>query len=174
MGISIVVDFSRSRMLYRAARKHKSYALEADALHFRTDIWSSAVVIVGLAAVAIGDRLEQLDFLDHADAVAAIMVGVVVLQVSVKLGLRTIYTLLDTAPAGLEDKIVAAVEAMPSVANCHRVRIRHSGPQVFVDLHVLIDGRQSLRQAHDLTEQIEQTILKIAPDADVTVHPEPA
>jgi cation diffusion facilitator family transporter len=174
MGISIVVDFSRSRMLYRAARKHKSQALEADALHFSTDIWSSAVVIVGLAAVAIGDRLEGLDFLDHADAVAAIMVGVVVLQVSVKLGLRTIYTLLDTAPAGLEDQIVAAVQSLPSVANCHRVRIRHAGPQVFVDLHVLVDGQQSLREAHDLTEQIEQTILKIAPDADVTVHPEPA
>jgi cation diffusion facilitator family transporter len=173
MGISIVVDISRSRMLYRAARKHKSHALEADALHFSTDIWSSAVVIVGLAAVAIGDRLERLDFLDYADAVAAIMVGVVVLQVSVKLGLRTIHTLLDTAPAGLEDKIVAVVQSMPSVANCHRVRIRHSGPQVFVDLHVLVDGQQSLRQAHDLTEQIEQTILQIAPDADVTVHPEP-
>ncbi len=174
MGASIVVDISRSRMLYRAARKHKSHALEADALHFSTDIWSSAVVIVGLLAVAIGDRLEQLDFLDHADAVAAIMVGFVVLQVSVKLGLRTVYTLLDTAPAGLEERIVAAVEAMPSVTNCHRVRIRHSGPQVFVDLHVLIDGGQSLRAAHDLTEQIEQTILQIAPNADVTVHPEPA
>jgi cation diffusion facilitator family transporter len=173
MGTSIVVDISRSRMLYRAARKHKSHALEADALHFSTDIWSSAVVIVGLLAVAIGDRLEQLDFLDYADAVAAIMVGVVVLQVSVKLGLRTVYTLLDTAPAGLEDKIVAAIEAMPSVTNCHRVRIRHSGPQVFVDLHVLIDGGQSLRAAHDLTEQIEQTILQVAPNADVTVHPEP-
>jgi cation diffusion facilitator family transporter len=174
MGTSIVVDFSRSRMLYRAARKHKSHALEADALHFSTDIWSSVVVIVGLAAVVIGDRIERLDFLDHADAVAAIAVGAVVLQVSVKLGLRTIYALLDTAPAGLEEKIVTAVQAMPRVTNCHRVRIRHSGPQVFVDLHVLVDGQQSLRKAHDLTEQIEQTILKIAPDADVTVHPEPA
>lgn len=173
MGTSIVVDISRSRMLYRAVHKHKSHALEADALHFSTDIWSSAVVIAGLIAVAIGDRLERLDFLDYADAVAAIMVGVVVLQVSVKLGLRTIYTLLDTAPAGLEDKIVAAIESMPSVTDCHRVRIRHSGPQLFVDLHVLMDGKQSLRQAHDLTEQIEQTILHIAPDADVTVHPEP-
>jgi ferrous-iron efflux pump FieF len=93
--------------------------------------------------------------------------------VSVKLGLRTIYTLLDTAPAGLEDKIVAAVEALPSVANCHRVRIRRAGPQVFVDLHVLVDGGQSLRTVHDLTEQIEQIVAQIAPDADVTVHPEP-
>lgn len=174
MTISIVVDFSRSRMLYRAARKHKSHALEADALHFSTDIWSSAVVIVGLAGVLLGRQLEQLEFLDHADALAAIAVGVIVVQVSIKLGLRTVYSLLDTAPAGLEEKIVAAVEAMPAVSNCHRVRIRHSGPQIFIDLHVLIDGKQSLRKAHDLTEQIEQTIAKIEPNADVTVHPEPA
>jgi cation diffusion facilitator family transporter len=173
MATSIVVDISRSRMLYRAARKHKSHALEADALHFGTDIWSSAVVIVGLVAVVIGDHVERLDFLDYADAVAAILVGAVVLQVSVKLGLRTVYTLLDTAPAGLEDRIVTAVQSIPSVENCHRVRIRHSGPQVFVDLHVLVDGEQSLRKVHDLTEQIEQIIAKIAPDADVTVHPEP-
>jgi divalent metal cation (Fe/Co/Zn/Cd) transporter len=90
-----------------------------------------------------------------------------------RLGLSTIRTLLDTAPAGVEDRITSAVQALPSVANCHRVRIRRSGAQLFVDLHVLVDGRQSLRQAHDLTEQIEQTILQIAPDADVTVHPEP-
>ncbi len=173
MATSIIIDFSRSRMLYRTARKHKSHALEADALHFSTDIWSSAVVIVGLAGVVLGERLQRLEFLDHADAVAAIAVGVIVVQVSIKLGLRTVYALLDTAPAGLEDQIIAAVQALPSVANCHRVRIRHSGPQVFVDLHVLVDGSQSLRKAHDLTEQIERIILTIAPDADVTVHPEP-
>lgn len=173
MSISIVVDISRSRMLYRAARKHKSHALEADALHFSTDVWSSAVVIVGLAGVALGDRFASLEFLHYADAVAAIMVGAIVIQVSMRLGSRTIHALLDTAPAGLEDKIVAAVESLPDVTDCHRVRIRYSGPQVFVDLHVLIDGRQSLRRAHDLTEQIEQTILQIAPNADVTVHPEP-
>jgi cation diffusion facilitator family transporter len=174
MATSIVVDVSRSRMLYRAARKHKSHALEADALHFSTDIWSSAVVIVGLAGVAIGDRIDRLEFLDHADAVAAIAVGVIVVQVSIKLGMRTIHALLDTAPAGLEDKIISAVQAIPHVANCHRVRIRHSGPQVFVDLHILVDGQQPLRMVHDLTEEIERAILEIAPDADVTVHPEPA
>ncbi len=173
MAVSIIVDISRSRMLYRAARKHKSHALEADALHFSTDIWSSAVVIVGLVGVAVGDRIPRLEFLHYADAVAAIMVGAIVMQVSMKLGLRTVYALLDTAPAGLEDKIVSAVQSLPSVANCHRVRVRRSGPQVFVDLHVLVDGRQSLRKAHDLTEEIEQTILQVAPNADVTVHPEP-
>lgn len=174
MATSIIVDISRSRMLYRAARKHKSDALEADALHFGTDIWSSAVVIIGLIGVVIGDRVPRLESLHYADAVAAMLVAAVVVQVSIKLGLRTIYVLLDTAPAGLEEKIVSTVEAIPGVADCHRVRIRYSGPQLFVDLHVLIDGEESFRHVHELTEVIEQAISAVAPNADVTVHPEPA
>lgn len=74
MAISIVVDVSRSRVLYRAARKYNSQALEADALHFSTDIWSSAVVIVGLFCVKLGEWVPGLAFLHKADAVAAILV----------------------------------------------------------------------------------------------------
>ncbi len=173
MATSIVVDISRSRMLYRAARKHKSHALEADALHFSTDVWSSAVVIVGLAGVYIGDRVPRLESLHYADAVAAILVAAIVVQVSIKLGLRTIAVLMDSAPEGLEEKIVKTVEAIPGVMDCHRVRLRYSGPQLFVDLHVLIDGNETFRRVHDLTEVIEQAIATLVPDSDVTVHPEP-
>jgi cation diffusion facilitator family transporter len=173
MATSIIVDISRSRMLYKAARKHKSHALEADALHFSTDIWSSSVVILGLVCVMIGDRVKSLDFLHFADAVAAILVSGIVIQVSIKLGLRTVYTLLDTAPEGLEDKIVAAVESLPGIKDCHRVRIRYSGPQMFVDLHILVDKNESFKKVHVLTDRIEQVISNIAPHADVTVHPEP-
>jgi len=59
------------------------------------------------------------------------------------------------------------------VRNCHNIRIRYSGPVLFIDLHVLVDGEQTLKQAHQLTETIEQTIQRLAPEADVTVHPEP-
>ena len=173
MATSIIVDISRSRMLYRTARKHKSHALEADALHFSTDIWSSAVVILGLACVMVGDRVQSLEFLHFADAVAAILVGGIVIQVSIKLGLRTIHALLDTAPEGLEDKIISTVEALSGIRDCHKVRIRYSGPQVFVDLHVLIDGSVSFHRVHELTEEIERAISNITPNADVTVHPEP-
>ncbi len=174
MVTSIVVDVSRSRMLYRAARKHNSQALEADALHFSTDIWSSAVVILGLVCVKLSDWFPRLGALKSADAVAAIFVAIIVVEVSVKLGWRTISVLMDSAPAGLEQKIVAAVEAVPGVINCHQVRLRYSGPRLFVDTHVLVNGDQSLRQAHALTEEIETVIQQLAPEADVTVHPEPA
>ncbi len=173
MGTSIVVDISRSRALSRTARKFRSQALEADALHFSTDIWSSAVVILGLVCVIVGRWVPSLGFLHHADAVAAIGVALIVVYVSGQLTVRTIQALLDVAPSGLEKNIIATVESLPGVSNCHSVRMRYSGPQLFVDIHVLVDGNQSLRDAHKLTDEIEETIQKLVPSADVTVHPEP-
>ncbi len=173
MGTSIVIDFSRSRVLARAAKKYHSQALEADALHFSTDIWSSSVVILGLTCVSLSGWFPRWGGLRYADAVAAIIVAIIVIQVSAKLGWRSVNALLDAAPAGLEEKIVAAAEAAPGVRNCHNVRVRASGSHVFIDIHVLVDGNQTLRAAHELTEQIERAIQEVAPDADVTVHPEP-
>ena len=173
MVTSIVVDVSRSRLLSRTAIKHHSQALEADALHFSTDIWSSAVVIVGLLSVMIGDRVPRLAWMRYADAVAAMLVAVIVIGVSWKLGVRTVQALIDAAPTGLEEKITAAAGSVPGIHNVHNVRMRYSGAQLFVDVHVLVDGAQSLRQAHDLTEEVERSIQLLMPNADVTVHPEP-
>jgi cation diffusion facilitator family transporter len=174
MGISIAVDFSRSRMLYRVASKHRSQALEADALHFSTDIWSSAVVILGLLGVKLASWYPGLSFLLQADAVAALIVAGIVVVVSGRLGLRTVQALLDTSPPGEDDKIKAAVAAVDGVFDCHAIRVRHSGPHYFLDLHITVDGDQSLRDAHALTERVEQAVEAILPGADVTVHPEPA
>ena len=80
---------------------------------------------------------------------------------------------MDTAPAGVADRVKAAVEAVPGVVNCHKVRARVAGPYLFVDVHVVMDGRQSLAHAHALTEVIEDRIAQIVPRADVTVHHEP-
>ena len=173
MTTSIVVDVSRSRILYRTARKYNSQALEADALHFSTDIWSSAVVILGLFCVKLSEWAPDLALLRQADSVAAMMVGLIVVYVSIQLGIRTIQALLDVAPSGLEKKIKSAVEALPGVTDCHSVRLRYSGPQLFVDIHILVDGNQTLKDAHNLTEEIERVIQKLVPNADVTVHPEP-
>lgn len=173
MFTSIVVDINRSKMLYRTARKHNSQALEADALHFSTDIWSSSVVILGLIGVVVSRAVPELEFLKHADAVAALGVAMIVIYVSFELGLRTVKALLDTAPPGTAEKIIQAVEALPGVENCHHVRVRYAGAHSFVDVHVLVDGEQTLNQAHTLTEVIERAIQSVLPDADITVHPEP-
>ena len=173
MITSILVDVSRSRVLSRAAKKYNSQALEADALHFSTDIWSSAVVILGLVCVKLSSWVTGLAFLHQADSIAAILVGLIVVYISIKLGVRTIQALLDVAPSGIEKKIISAVEVLPGVTDCHNVRVRYSGPQLFVDIHVLVDGNQTLKEAHHLTEEIEHAIQKLIPNADVTVHPEP-
>ena len=173
MGLSIAIDYTRSRVLYRAARKHNSQALEADALHFSTDIWSSSVVIVGLLAVWLSERVPALAFLSHADAVSALIVALIVIYVSLQLGKRTVDALIDTAPAGLPLQIEAAVEAIPGVLDCHRVRVRTSGPHTFIDVHVVLDGQITLDKAHWLVQQVETAIRQIAPGADVLVHADP-
>jgi cation diffusion facilitator family transporter len=173
MAVSIIIDFSRSRVLYRAARKHNSQALEADALHFSTDIWSSAVVILGLIFVKIAEMKPEWFFLEKADAVAALIVALIVVIVSIRLGIRTVEALLDAAPRGLYWKIKKTVEEIPGVMDCHNIRFRSSGPRLFIDIHILTDGNQSLNSAHDLTDKIEKKIQETLPNADIMVHPEP-
>lgn len=173
MIISIIIDYSRSRVLYQAARKHNSQALEADALHFSTDIWSSSVVILGLICVTVGEMVPSLEFLKQADAIAAMAVAGIVIYVSIELGMRTIQGLLDTAPKGMTEQITGIVEQVPGVMNCHNVRVRVSGPRYFVDVHVLVDSNLNIVEAHALTEQIEQVVKSAIPQVDVTVHPEP-
>jgi len=174
MFVSIAVDISRSRALDRVARKHHSQALEADALHFRTDIWSSAVVILGLCGVRLAERFPaQQAFLARADALAALGVAFIVIGVSLRLGKRSLRSLIDEAPVGLAADIKRVVEDLPGVIDCHRIRVRSSGPFVFVDVHILVDGDQTLHTVHRLTETVEDRIQQLSRSADVTVHPEP-
>jgi ferrous-iron efflux pump FieF len=84
-----------------------------------------------------------------------------------------VQALVDAAPQGVEKEIVAAVEKLAGVIDCHNVRVRYSGPQAFVDVHISLDGEQTLHAAHDLTETVERTIQAVVQNADVTVHPEP-
>lgn len=174
MGTSIIIDFSRSRILSRAAKKYNSQALEADALHFSTDIWSSAVVILGLIGVTVAKFLPGLAWLHKADSVAAMLVAVIVIYVSGELGWRTISALLDTAPKGLADKIEKAATSTSGVVDAHAVRIRSSGALWFIDLHITMDGNCSLNEAHTATETIERKVQEVISSADVTVHVEPA
>ena len=174
MGISIAIDYTRSRRLYKAARKYKSQALEADALHFSTDIWSSSVVILGLIGLTIANSFHGLDWMHKADSIAALIVAVIVIYVSAELGWRTISALLDTAPSGLEEKIEKVAASVPGVMNAHAIRIRPSGAHTFIDMHVTMDGSVTLKEAHVATEMIEDAILKEISPADVTVHVEPA
>jgi len=174
MLTSIGIDWSRSRALYRVARESNSQALEADALHFETDIWSSAVVIVGLICVKAAEWAPRVAWLRHGDALAALAVAGIAAVVTLRLGTRTVEALMDAAPANMEDRIVRAAGTVRGVIDCHNVRFRYSGPTLFVDCHVSMDPGLSLSAAHDIADQVERAIQAELPGADVTVHTEPA
>ncbi|MGD9316847.1 MAG: cation-efflux pump [Anaerolineae bacterium] len=174
MAISIVVDISRSRMLSRVARKHRSQALEADALHFSTDIWSSSVVILGLLLVWLGDWLgPEWAWLAKADAVAALVVAGIVIWVSLQLGRRAVAVLLDAAPPGLVEQIAAEAGRVPGVQSLGPVRVRQAGPHVFVDLTVNVDRSASLQEAHQVAEAVDNWVSKLVYRGDVVVHVDP-
>ena len=175
MAVSIGVDISRSRMLYKIARKHQSQALEADALHFSTDIWSSAVVICGLLLVWLGQNVfpKPAHLLQKADAVAAFGVALIVLFVSYRLGKRTVDVLLDRAPDGLPQKITDAAKEVEGVMNVAQVRMRRSGPRFFVDMTVEVDRNLSFERTHAIAEAVEGRVQSIAPGSDVVVHTDP-
>jgi cation diffusion facilitator family transporter len=174
MAVSIIVDVSRSRLLYRAALKHNSQALEADALHFSTDIWSSAVVIVGLGLVWLEGRLgPEWRWMAKADAVAALIVAAIVVYVSLQLGKRAVALLLDVAPPGLAQLIAAEAASVPGVQSLGPVRLRQAGPAVFVDLVINVDRSVALEEAHQVAEAVNERITQIVPRGDVIVHVDP-
>ena len=174
MIMSIVVDVNRSRVLRRVAETYDSQALEADALHFSTDIWSSAVVLVGLALVKVGEWVGGSAALAQADAVAALAVALIVIYVSVKLGKRAVNVLLDTAPEGMAQQIKGQVEQIEGVTSCRQVRVRRAGAESFVDVVLEIGGDVTFDVAHDITAKVEEAVIGSVPRADVVVHYEPA
>lgn len=174
MAVSIVIDLSRSRMLKRTAKKHHSQALEADALHFSTDVWSSSVVILGLLLVWASTALG-LPWLVKADAVAALGVSVIVVFVSIRMGKKTIADLLDGVPAVMHEVVIRAAH-VPGVVDVQRARIRRSGPELFVDVVLFVSRHEAFEHAHEISNQAKEAIrLALAkPEADIVVHVAPS
>jgi cation diffusion facilitator family transporter len=174
MGTSIVVDITRSRILYAAAHKHKSQALEADALHFSTDIWSSSVVIVGLGLVWLSEWLgPEWAWLAKADAVAALGVAMIVVYVSLQLGRRTVSVLLDSAPPGLVERMATEAAQVSGVQQVGPVRVRQAGASTFADLTVAVDRSASLEEAHQIASEVETRASRLVHHGDVIVHVDP-
>jgi cation diffusion facilitator family transporter len=175
MAASIVIDFSRSRALARIAKKYRSQALEADALHFSTDIWSSAVVIIGLALVKFGRmRGGNTRFFERADAVAALLVALIVIFVSYQLGRRAIDALLDRAPSGLAERISASVQNVDGIRRVAHTRVRDVGSKVFVDMRIDVPRHLSFEESHDLIRRAHDAVRSVIPDVDVIVDATPA
>jgi cation diffusion facilitator family transporter len=165
MGLSIIVDLSRSRVLYKTAKKYQSQALEADALHFSSDILSSSVVLIGLLFVRLGYV--------WVDSLAALGVAAVIVWVSLRLGRRTTDALLDRAPPGLSKKVEEEVKRCDGVIGVTRVRIRKVGLDTFVDMNVSINKTAPLEKAHAIAREVERKVQSLIPGADTVVHMDP-
>ncbi len=162
---SIIIDITRSRALYKVAKKHNSQALEADALHFSTDIWSSAVVFLGLICANFG--------FFFADSIAALLVALIVLFVSFRLGKRAIDVLLDRAPKGIIEKVEQVLATYPDVKKYHSLKIRTAGADTFIKFNIHLEPDSSLRNVHELCDRIEKDLNSIIPRSEVYIHAEP-
>jgi cation diffusion facilitator family transporter len=165
MIASMVVDFFRARALSRTAKETHSHALEADALHFSSDLWSSLAVLVGLAGVYLG--------LPWADSAAALVVAVLVCVAGWRLGRRTIDMLIDVAPAGAADQITAVAAKVPGVVAVEQVRARAVGETTFIDLIVAVSRTLPLDRVTAIKAAVTQAICAQLPGAEpiVTVDP---
>lgn len=162
---SIVIDYSRSRALKKAAKKFNSQALEADALHFSTDIWSSMVVLLGLLTASYG--------LYWADSIAALVVAIIVIIVAWKFGKRSIDVLLDRTSFETKQKIIEIISEIPQVLDYHNLKIRTSGAYTFVEVNIHLDSNLTIEEAHNISHKVETLICDNIEKCKVHVHEEP-
>jgi cation diffusion facilitator family transporter len=160
--VSIIIDISRSTALGKIAKETNSQALEADALHFRSDIWSSGVVLIGLILVALGIK--------GADAFAAIGVSIFVLVAGYRLGKRTIDVLIDTAPEGISDIVKECVRKIDGVIDVENVRVRPLGPSVFIDVQISINRGFSIIKVDSLIKQAKEIIQEKISGSETIIH----
>lgn len=162
--VSIVVDYGRSRALYKVAGKYGSQAIEADALHFRVDMLTSFVVLVGLAIVYFLG-------IPNADAYSAITVAGLIVYTSLGLGRRTLDVLLDKAPKGIQGQIHESITGFEGIKKAHSIRVRKVGKDTFVDLHIEVPRIFTHDKAHRIATSVEYKIKnEILPNSDVVVH----
>ena len=163
---SMIVDISRSRALARVAKKHNSQALEADALHFSSDIWSSAAVLTGLICVDFFD-------LHIADPIAALIVAVIVLSICYRLGKKAIDILLDKAPTLSYEFVTNILNNHSEIKKYHHLKLRTSGADTFVSFNIHLDPSMTFTDAHAFCDHLEKDIQQKIPRCEVYIHAEP-
>jgi cation diffusion facilitator family transporter len=163
--VSIVVDAWRWRSLKRVARETGSEALEADALHFSSDLVNSVLVLVALSAAAAG--------YPQVDSLVAIGVAVFIAVAGFRLARRTLATLLDTAPKGLAEQVRAHAEGVSGVVSVERVRVRPAGGRAIGEVLVTVSRTLPLERVAAIKQRIAAAIAEDLPDAELTITADP-
>jgi len=163
-----ILNFLAARILLAAGRRYRSIALEADAQHLLTDVWTSAGVLVAVGAVSVTGW-------QRLDPIIALLVAVNIVRTGVSLVKRSAVALLDVAWAPPEQEVLRSIlqkHERPEV-KFHAIRTRQAGARRFVSLLVLVPGRWTVAQGHDLSERIESEIRSAVPHSTVETHIEP-
>ena len=170
--LSIIVNAGRARALSQVAKKYNSQALEADALHFSIDIYSSIAVIVGLVLIYIGRRTQQT-WPEYADPLAALVVAGISVYIGTRLGNRSVGALRDAAPEGASERIAEMVSRIPGVLQVDRTRVRQSGDKLFVDLQLTLESNIPFEHAQSVADTVKSRIRESYPTADIVVDAVP-
>jgi cation diffusion facilitator family transporter len=165
MVLSIVIDAYRARALSRVAKATKSQALEADALHFSSDILSSTVVLAGLGLTALG--------YPKGDPLAAIGVAIFVCLAGWRLARRTIDTLIDAAPEGVAERVRSIAARSPGVVGIDRVRVRPAGSALFADLDITVSRTHPLDRVAAIKDALAARVSAAVPEADLAIRVRP-
>jgi cation diffusion facilitator family transporter len=164
--ICIFIDISRSRALMKVAKETNSQALEADSLHFASDVWSSIVVLIGMV-------FTYFNLTPFADPLSAIIVSVLIIIATFRLTKRAFDALMDRVPTGLRESIYKEISSMEGVEGIKKFRIRSSGSKIFIDMIILIARTKLFSRTHEIMDSVEKRIKELAPNADIIIHSEP-
>ncbi len=167
MALSAVINTVVARRLFSVARRADSAALEADAHHLSIDVWTSLGVVIGLGLVALtGWR--------WLDPLVGILVAVFIFLTGWQIASRALLPLLDVRlPESELRAITAVLDDDPRILSWHKLRTRKSGAQRHIDVHIQVDDGLSLRDAHELTEELEDQMRDTLPNVEVMIHTEP-
>jgi len=168
MFISAIVNFIVSRRLYKVAKEEDSVALEADALHLKTDVYTSLGVGGGLLLI----KITGLNILDP---IVAILVALLIIKESWNLIANAFKPLMDWKLSDGEEEIIHQVIANynDKIIDFHELRTRKSGNIKYIDFHLTVDKSLTVKESHDLSEKIENDIEKIMSNTSINIHIEP-
>jgi cation diffusion facilitator family transporter len=165
VGVVIVIDASRTLVSWRASRALKSAALESNALHFFSDLFGSAAVLVGLLGVRAG--------YGHADSFAALFVAALVLVAATRLMRMNVDVLMDRVPVAAEAAARAAIAGITPAVDLRRLRMREAGGRQFADVVIGVSAGAAVGQGHAVADRVEAAVQDALPRSDVVVHVEP-
>jgi cation diffusion facilitator family transporter len=169
---SIAVDFWRSRKLREVAGRTGSPALATDAFHFSSDIWASVAVLAGLAANFIGTRFS-IPVLRYADPVAALLISLMILRLTIRIGHEAVSALLDEVPVETRRRILGEVERVPGVLAVEQARVRRAGAGYFADVTLALPRRYTFEHTGELVRAATEAVQRVLPEADVVIHTVP-